>query len=375
MNARVDWLITQLRIAGGAENYLRQCAPRLRAAGWDLRVITLVNGGELVQELRAEGVPVLELEARGRADLGLLPRLLRAWKTDRPRLVHTHLYHAGLLGRAAARLLGISPVIVHQHGLEQARSGARSALDRLLSPLASCYVATCEAVRDRLAEREGISQDKIRVIYNGVEPQAILPREQVPAAERRAFQAEFNLRPGALRLVCAGRLAPEKGQDLLLEALARLPGAPLQAVLFGEGPMRSVLEQACAELGLGGRVLFAGARRDLRRWLPHFDLFALPSAWEGLSMALLEAMAAGLPAVATRVGGNPEVVLDGETGLLTAPGDVEGLARALGHLAEDAALRQRLGAAGRRRVEAQFNLERTLQELEALYTELLAGGA
>ena len=373
MKARLDWLITQLRIAGGAEHFVRLSAPRLRAAGWDLRVITLVSGGELVDELRAEGVPVLELGARGRLDLGLLPRLLAAWRADRPRLVHTHLYHAGLLGRGAARWLGLSPVVVHQHGLEQARSRPRSALDRLLSPLASGYVASCEAVRERLAGREGVPPGKILRIYNGVDPQAFMTREQVSPGEARAFQAEFNLQPGTVRLACAGRLAPEKGQALLLEALARLPELPLQAVLFGEGPLREALERRCAALGLGGRVIFAGARRDLRRWLPHFDLFALPSAWEGLSMALLEAMACGLPAAATRVGGSPEAVLDGETGFLTPPGDAQALARALERLAQDPALRRELGAAGRRRVEAVFNLEGTLQALEALYSELLAG--
>jgi glycosyltransferase involved in cell wall biosynthesis len=377
MSRRVDWLVSEMNIVGGAETYVRATAPRLRAAGWDLRVLSLVSGGDLITGLRSEGVQVVELGVRHKADLGGLLRLLRQWRADRPDLVHTHLYHAGVLGRLAARLLRISPLVVHQHGLELARSGVRSLLDRSLSPLAQRYIASCEAVARQLSLREGIPARKISVIYDGI---GLDPGSGQPAAkeaggpeERQEFTKAFGLQPGCLHLVCVGRMAPEKGQAFLLEALALLDGQlpDLQTVLFGDGPLKEELEERCARLGLTGRVRFAGQRQDIRRWLPFFDLFVLPSAWEGLSQALLEAMAAGLPVAATAVGGNPEAVLEGETGLLIPPGDPTALASAIARLAQDPALRQRMGVAGRRRVEAHFDQAKTVQELGSLYEDLL----
>jgi glycosyltransferase involved in cell wall biosynthesis len=193
--------------------------------------------------------------------------------------------------------------------------------------------------------------------------------------DRQEFYQAFDLQPGCLHLVCVGRLAPEKGQAFLLEALALLGDQlpELQTVFFGDGPLKEELQGRCAQLGLTGRVRFAGQRPDIRRWLPFFDLFVLPSAWEGLSQALLEAMAAGLPVTATAVGGSPEAVVEGETGLLIAPGDPPALASAITRLAQDPALRQRMGAAGRRRVEAHFDLAKTIKDLGIFYEALLRG--
>lgn len=380
MNSRrVDWLVSELLIMGGAESYVRSVAPRLRAVGWDLHVITLASGGELVRELRSEGVPVIELGVRHKADITAIIRLLRLWKSDRPALIHTHLFHAGVLGRLAARSLGLSPLIVHQHGLERARSRLRSILDRLLSPLAQQYVASCQAVARQLSTREAIPPEKLVVIYNGIDP-SVFPRSQSLLSGDRPewrddFLKTFDLDPSSLHLACVGRLSPEKGQALLLEALSLLTakGLRVQVVFFGEGPLRQALQERCAQLNLGAQVRFAGLRRDLHHWLPCFDLFALPSAWEGLSMALLEAMAAGLPVVATGVGGSPEVVVDGVTGLLVPPGDAAALANALTRLAQDPDLRHEMGAAGKQRVEAQFSLSSTVAALNNLYEELLSG--
>ncbi len=166
---RLDWLITGLRITGGAEMYVRRVAPLLCQSGWDLRVVTFVSGGDLIDDLRAEGVPVIELGLRHKADLSVIARLTQLWRPDPPDLLHTHLYHAGLIGRIVAHQLGITPVVVHQHGLERARSPLRSLLDRATTGWVTRYVSSCQAVAQVLSTREHIPLSRIEVIYNGLD--------------------------------------------------------------------------------------------------------------------------------------------------------------------------------------------------------------
>jgi glycosyltransferase involved in cell wall biosynthesis len=167
---RLDWLITGLRVTGGAEMYVRRVAPLLRQSGWDLRVVTFVSGGHLIDDLRAEGVPVIELGLRHNADLSVFARLERLWRSDPPDLLHTHLYHAGLIGRIVAHRSGIAAVVVHQHGAELARSPLRSLLDRVTTTWVTRYVSSCHAVARVLTAREHIRLSSIEVIYNGLDP-------------------------------------------------------------------------------------------------------------------------------------------------------------------------------------------------------------
>lgn len=364
---RIDWLITELSIVGGAERFVRTLAPLMRARGCDLRVITLQSGGRLIDELRLDGVPVIELGLQGKADFAALRRLLALWRADRPQIVHTHLYHAGLIGRLAAHRLGISPVVVHQHGPEQARSQLRSLLDRLLSPWAERYVVSCRAVADTLASRECIPAGRITIIPNGVDPQAI------PLTGSAFKPKGWPAPPGAFVAGCVGRLSLEKGQAVLLRALAALGAIepPVHAVFLGEGAELPELQALAQSLGVAERAHWMGLRRDVPSWLASFDLFALPSDWEGVSLALLESMAAGLPAVATRTGGTPEVVVDGETGLLVAPRDPQALAGAIRRLHADSELRLRMGQAARLRLLERFTLDGVARQLEMLYRDIL----
>ncbi len=170
-----------------------------------------------------------------------------------------------------------------------------------------------------------------------------------------------------------GRLSPEKGQGWLLEALAILihKGQDLHAVLVGEGRSLRDLQNQARRLGIVERVHFTGTRRDVRDWLVHFDLFVLPSEWEGISLALLEAMASGLPVIASNTGGTPEIVQDGVTGLLVPPRDPKSLAEAMQRLLEDPLLRNRIGLAGRARVMESFSIQKTVSRINQLYQGLL----
>lgn len=364
MRPRVDWLVSQLAIIGGAETFVRDMSLRLRSAGWPLRLIVLGRAGMLGETIRRAGVSLLELGGGPRSSFRALQRLLEAWFKERPDIVHTHLYHAGVVGRLAARLSGIPNVIVHQHGPEINRSALRSILDKSTQNLVTRYVATCQAVAQVMQERENIPLHKIEIIPNGIE---------IEPPHRSGKPDEWPVPKGHLGIVHAGRFAPGKGQVDLIKALSLLPPAtpPVHLVMFGEGELQPKAIQAAQEYGLAQKVSFAGLRPDFRDWLPHFDLFVLPSLWEGVSFALLEAMAAGLPVIGTRAGGTPEVILENETGLLVPPGDPQDLARAIHQMAAETELRQRMGIAGRRRVESHFSAQNTQRMLEAIYNRLV----
>ncbi len=231
--------------------------------------------------------------------------------------------------------------------------------------LLDCVITVCDSIGERLIAA-GVRPALVRTVHEGVDParlDAVAPTEELPPGRRPLL--------GAL-----GALTPEKGQRVLLEAWARAAPAFPEGllVLIGDGPCRPALERRCRELGLEGQVLFAGFQPQGAAWLRRLDLFCLPSLSEGFSSALLEAMACGLAVVATRVGGTPEAVIEGETGRLVSPGDSEPMAAAIQALLEDGDGRRRMGEAGRARVRRLFTVERKVAGTERIYRELLGSG-
>jgi glycosyltransferase involved in cell wall biosynthesis len=306
---------------------------------------------------------------RHKADLLALLCLYHWLRQQRPAILHTYLFHANLLGRVLGRLAGV-PLVICSERTMQTESKARYRLNRWTVGLADRVVAVSASVADFCIDHVGLPADKLVVIPNGVD----LPVE--PPASRQETRAELalsaaeglDLPPDAPVIGAVCRLDPLKGLNFLLQALARLAGVWL--VVVGDGPERDRLVALTVELGLAGRVCWAGQRRDVSRLLSAFDLFVQPSLHEGLPNAVLEAMAAGLPVVATAVGGTPEAVVDGVTGLLVPPADVEALAQALAGLLADPERRQRLGRAGRQRVAEHFSLAQMVAKTERLYRDL-----
>jgi glycosyltransferase involved in cell wall biosynthesis len=217
--------------------------------------------------------------------------------------------------------------------------------------------------------------DKVHLIHNGVAPGPWLApgragqaddAPEAPAGARRTGGAN-----GALRVVSVGRLTQQKDPETLLRAWRRI-GGPHRLALVGDGPNRPDLESLIEREGLAGRVDLLGSRDDVPRILREADLFVLSSRWEGLPLAVIEPMMSGLPVIATAVGGVPEQVVHGETGLLVPPGDPDGLARALSALLSDADLRSRAGAAGRRRALEYFTESRMLRQTAEVYEHVLS---
>ncbi|MBX3231499.1 MAG: glycosyltransferase [Labilithrix sp.] len=271
-----------------------------------------------------------------------------------------HGYKPDLLGGRAARRAGV-PVVAVSHGWTGATWKVRlnDALDKV-SLHAMDHVVCVSEGQARKVRAVGVR--RVTAIRNAVQ----IERFEAAAVDVRAL---FSVRPRRV-VGAAGRLSPEKGFGVLLEAAARVPDAEVGFAVFGDGPLRASLERRAAELGLGSRVVFAGFRDDLDRLVSGLDVLALSSFTEGLPSVVLEAAAAGVPVVATAVGGTPEAVVDGVTGMLVPPGDPGALARALTSVLADEPRRVAMGAAGREMIRERFTFEAQAAAYRRLFASL-----
>jgi len=259
-----------------------------------------------------------------------------------------------------------------QHGAYEFLRPWQRQLDRWTSYLADCIVAVSEATRQWAIQNEGIVPHRVVTLRNGIDLEPFLRVKRAMA--RLRIREEFHIPVDTLVLSVVARLGRGKGISVLLDALggSGLTGQSWHLLLVGEGHERDSLTQRVAGSHLAGRVTFTGTRQDIPEILAATDVFVLPSFNEGLSLAVCEAMAMGLPVVASDVGGMKELVVDGVTGRLVPPGDADALHAALLQSIMAPELRQRWGKAGRRRAVSEFSLERMMQELQDVYCSLLA---
>jgi glycosyltransferase involved in cell wall biosynthesis len=359
---RVLNVVGSLQI-GGAETYITRVAPLLRARGIDIEVCALERQGPLLACLEAAGIEVhgtiyaRRLERSNTLTLiqtiGQLRDLIRRRRYD---VVHSYLFWADVLTAPAALLAGRSRRIVSRRALHPWRhdpSRFHHSLELGSNLCANELIANSEAVMRDVERNERFLPRTRTVIYNGIDP--------------LAYQPARISGSGRLRVVTVGTLAHRKGQVSVLRAmgLLRAQGVEAELTLVGDGPDRALLEREAA--AVQADVVFAGEHRDPRPFLARSDVFVLPSAGEGFSNALLEAMASALPVVATDVGGNAEALGDGKGGRMVAPGDPEAIAAALAELAADRAQLAEMGRANRQRVERVFTLEASAARLADWY--------
>ena len=287
-------------------------------------------------------------------DLVRLARLLRGWHID---ILHTHMYSANLIGALAGRLAGVPVVVTSEHGKNHWKRAHHHWVERrVISPLVDLRFCASEDIRQLRQEVDGVPGEKLVYMPNGT---------TLPSLERR----EANPVPV---LGCVGRLIKAKDYGTLIEAVAMLRSAGIDCRLeiVGDGPERGMIEGVVAEYGLQPRVNLVGFQSDISRWLRRFDLFVMPSIREGQPLALLEAMAHGLPIVATRVGGIPLTVEPGVEAELVEPGNPGQLAHALRLLLEDRGRMANLGESARRRVEKEFSIQAVSARYARTYCRL-----
>jgi glycosyltransferase involved in cell wall biosynthesis len=354
---------------GGAEKTLFTLATRLDAARFQTAgVVSLKPAGHYSHRLDRQGVKTHSLGMSGWPSLRDADTLAGIIREARPDIVHALMYQAIQLCRFVKRRAGASFKLVSSPRVNYRTRSAWSLLvDRWLKAADDLLIAESEASREYLTRRRGYAADRVRTVHNGVE----LP--EIPStAERKGARLQLGLREGELLLLSMGRLDAQKGYHLLIDAVAALRGSRKpRCAIVGEGPRRDRLRAQIARLGLERIVQLPGERGDVRSWLCAADAFVLPSLWEGLPNALLEAMALGLPVVASGVDGVPEAVTDGQDGLLVAPGDAGALSGALAKLMDDPELRRRLGQAARARMAEGFTLSAMLAGYEAAYRDVL----
>lgn len=371
---RVVHVIKVVRIAG-AERHLLMLLSGLRSRDVDAHVLLLVEPtismDDFVAAANDRQIPVHRVVIKHDFDVSLVGRLRAAFAELKPDAVHTHLLHADLFGIPAARLSRVPVIITSRHNDNAFRRRPHiRAVNQALWASASAGVAISEAVRRFCIEVEGARPDKVQTIYYGLEYDDDDARR---LARRAAFRAELGVAPDAVLIGVVSRLIEQKGVTYGLRAFARVaPSVPNACLIIaGEGPLRPALETEATSLGLNDRVRFLGWRDDVLPVFAGLDLLLMPSLWEGFGLALLEAMSQRLPIVGSQVSAIPEVVINGETGLLVPPRDVDGLASALTTLLADAPLRQHMGLLGQDRLEDRFTAARMVDETHALYRRLL----
>lgn len=364
---RIAFINTRSDAVGGSQIHVQHLSLALMRQGHDVRVF-LGGHGRVTDALEASGVPFssvthLVRQVAPLTDFWGFCELRAALKAFRPDLVSTHTSKAGLLGRLAARSLGI-PATFTAHGwsfTEGISAPARrlcAIIERSIAPLTAKIITVSEYDR-RLALQYGIASPRQLVaIHNGVPDLA---------GDRRA--EPWRARP---RIVMVARFEPQKDHATLLEALSGLGHLDWELEFIGGGPLEAAGRSLCEALAISDRVTFLGPRADVAARLAHSQIFALITRWEGLPRSILEAMRAGLPVIASDVGGVAEQVLDGRTGYRVGRGDVAGVRSRLSELIASSELRTRMGHAGRKHYEQNFTFARMFERTIEVYQGLVS---
>ena len=352
------------KVAGisGSEAHLLSLLPRLRDRGWDVRLLMLhehePGAWDFARELRARGVPLDALALAADVDPLAFVRLAGYLARHRPTILHTHLVHADVYGQLAGTLARIPVRVSTKHGFNEFREGRPFAFaDRTIASLAHVHVAISRGLARYLADTEGFEESEFEIVHYGI----------VPRPDWGPYEGDDPV------LLCVGRLIPIKGHLVLLRAFAGaredVPGLRLDVA--GRGPLEPALRALAKELGIADAVRFLGHVSPVQAAIERSAAVVVPSMGEGFGMVALEAMERGRPVIAASIGGLGELVQDGVTGRLVAPGDAEPLRRAIVELASDPELARRMGAAGRARAVERFLQERCTDRTELLYREAL----
>jgi len=363
---------------GGAENHLSDLVRHQRQTGWEVTVAYLRGGGSLAPEMRELGADVHHLALRFYGDPRPLVRLRRLIAEGSFDLVHAHLPPAELYTRLA--LLGTPaealPLVISKHndcpfhGLP-----GELAMERWVARRASAMIVISEAVnRYTTARWVGAADGSLDTIRYGID---VAPFDRVSTDDIAALRHEWQVGSGTLVIGFVGRLVAQKSIDTLIDGFAAfLKKTPCDAklVIVGDGPLKESLQRHASEAGIAQQVVWTGFREDIPLVMRAFNIFALTSVFEGFGLVLVEAMAARLPVVATRVSAIPEVVQDGETGLLVDARSPECVADALEQVSSSS-VAARMGAAGYRRAFEHFTLERMWQSTDAVYARCLRSEA
>ena len=349
---------------GGLENGVVNVINGLDPSRIQNSVCCLKQAGEFASRIKDRGVPVFEMGLQKGNDLLLPFRLAMLFRRSKVDIVHTRNAEAFFYGFLGAKIAGVSSIIHSEHGRIFDDRAIRFWAQKLFSKYTDIIFSLSEQLRSDLVKFVGIPADKIGVLHNGVDV------SRFNTVRREDVRKELGISAERVVVGSIGRLVSVKNYPLLLRAV-KSSNLDMTTILFvGDGPERDKLKKLAISDGLIERVIFLGHRENVADLLGAMDIFVLPSVSEGMSNTMLEAMAAGIPVIASRVGGNPEIVRDGIDGLLFESGNERALSELLRGLVDSPPLRTQLGLAGRKRVVEKFSLEAMISQYDSLYTSV-----
>jgi glycosyltransferase involved in cell wall biosynthesis len=366
------WRILQLASTsdmGGTERMILFLVEHIDRARFEPAVGCLQGSGELLRRAQAAGVRAIHFGEPRRLSLRGVWRLWRMLRRERFDLVQTYGLRADTVGRIAAKLAGVPVVVSSIRSIDPWRRWWHVWLDRLTAPLVDRFISNSEAGRQATIRRERFAPQRIEVVYSGV------PARPIPFERREEIRRQLGVAPDAYPVVgILANLREMKGHRDVIEALpAILREWPQTVFIFaGRDDSGGAIGRLAEERGVARAIIMPGYVEDTPSLLAALDIFMLPSHWEGLPAAIVEAMHAGLPIITTKVGGIPELVRDGQEALLIEPAAPGAIAEAVCRLARDRELAAHLGQAARRRAENEFSIEAMVRRTESIYEQLLA---
>ncbi len=365
---RICQLITELGVAG-AERCVYELSRRLDPNRFCVHVAAL-RGGAFADRLTRAGIGVTVLNVCGKLDVVALARLANLLRRERFDLLHTHLFHADLAGRIAARMAGVANLVHTVHVAEARFRPWQYAWSRMTANWCDRIVCVSQAVRDHHARKSHLPLWRYEVIYNGIDADAYSPDPQ----RREELRRRWGVGDDEILIAFVGRLNFQKNLPMLLEAFRRIRRSrnDIHLVVAGDGPEAPMLEKFLHE-DEPGLVIWLGQTDDVPGVLSAADIFVQPSRWEGLPLAPAEAMAAGLPVIGTKVPGLTELIEEGVSGLLIDSEDTDALTAAINQLADDRDERMRIGSTGQKRIKERFSIEANITAHERLYENVCSG--
>ncbi len=365
---KIAFIIDDLGL-GGAQRQLLELVKGLDRSRFQPVLFSLSEQKTaLKEEIEKTESPLVLLDQQGKFSFPVLYKLWKGLQNFSPTIVHTYLFTADFYGRIAAKLAGVPILISSIRSTEPNKKRHYIWADRYLATWCDAIIVNAFCIGGLIVVREKIEKSKIFTIHNGVD----LLRFDLPG-ENGLFRRSLGIPEGAVVLGTVGRLGPEKDHPTLLEAFSQIRRRGHDAFLLvvGDGTLRSVLVKQAERLGIGPYVRWLGPRNDIPEILRSLDLFLLPSRYEGCPNVVLEAMAAQICVVATAVGGTPEVIRHGETGVLVKPGEAKEMVEAVCALLENPQQILEMGREARRAVSESFSVGRMVEKTESLYKDLL----
>lgn len=367
MKTRILYLTVHLRY-GGAEVGLLTTLKNIDRSRYDCSVVSIEPAGEIGRRIEKLGYEVIYLNSSATLfNIALIWRIAGIMRKKKPDILHASLFYANYFGRMAALFSRPGSIVTEERSMYTEKRFYHILIDRMLSAVTDSIIVCSNAVLEFTAIQERISKDKFRLIYNSVDSDAFNINDT-----RESVRGENGFSKDDFIIGTIGSLIPKKGHEFLVEAVARIQASTpnLKLMLVGDGSARGELEELVRSRGLNSRTVFLGWRSDIPRLMKSMDVFVLPSLQEGFPRTIVEAMYAGLPVIASRIGGIPEIVTDGQNGFLSEPGDAGSIAKNIESLSVDKRLRERLGANARAGIISSYLPVHYMSQLEALYGEL-----